>query len=71
MRWDGGSSEEGVLEHDGICQLSDKLGYLYFQYFETSTIYKRVPLMDKISGFARRYPGSMLDVVEECGSVSS
>ncbi|KAL9662397.1 hypothetical protein QQ045_027230 [Rhodiola kirilowii] len=58
-RWDGGSSEEGVLEHDGISQLSDKLGYLYFQYFETLTPYKRVPLMDKISGFARRYPGLM------------
>uniref|UniRef100_A0A7N1A1N9 Uncharacterized protein n=1 Tax=Kalanchoe fedtschenkoi TaxID=63787 RepID=A0A7N1A1N9_KALFE len=58
-RWDGGSSEEGGLEHNGVSQLSDRLGCLYFQYFETLTPYKRVPLMDKISGFARRYPGLM------------
>ncbi|KAF5745979.1 hypothetical protein HS088_TW06G00144 [Tripterygium wilfordii] len=59
-RWDGCSSEDGGLEQDGICwPLNDRLGYLYFQYFERSTPYARVPLMDKISGLAQRYPGLM------------
>lgn len=54
-RWDGCSSEEG----DSLCHMNDRWGYLYFQYFERSTPYGRVPLMDKISGFAERYPGLM------------
>uniref|UniRef100_A0A9I9D5H1 DUF789 domain-containing protein n=1 Tax=Cucumis melo TaxID=3656 RepID=A0A9I9D5H1_CUCME len=59
-RWDGSSSEEGgFLEQESPMHLSDRLGYLYFQYFERSTPYGRVPLMDKISGLARRYPGLM------------
>uniref|UniRef100_A0A7N0UM45 Uncharacterized protein n=1 Tax=Kalanchoe fedtschenkoi TaxID=63787 RepID=A0A7N0UM45_KALFE len=58
-RWDGGSSEEGGLEHDGVSPLNDRLGYLYFQYFETLTPYQRVPLTDKITGLARRHPGLM------------
>lgn len=44
-RWDGCSSEEG----DSLSHLNDRLGYLYFQYFERSTPYGRVPLMDKVS----------------------
>ncbi|KAJ6349012.1 hypothetical protein OIU77_006572 [Salix suchowensis] len=31
----------------------------YFQYFERSTPYGRVPLMDKINGLARQFPGLM------------
>ncbi|XP_031743931.1 uncharacterized protein LOC101222318 isoform X2 [Cucumis sativus] len=59
-RWDGSSSEEGgFLEQESPLHLSDRLGYLYFQYFERSTPYGRVPLMDKINGLARRYPGLM------------
>ncbi|XP_022943358.1 uncharacterized protein LOC111448145 [Cucurbita moschata] len=59
-RWDGSSSEEGgLLEQDSPLHLSDRLGYLYFQYFERSTPYGRVPLMDKINGLARRFPGLM------------
>lgn len=54
-RWDGCSSEEG----DSLNHLNDRLGYLYFQYFERSTPYGRVPLMDKIAGLAQRYPGLM------------
>ncbi|XP_009630004.1 uncharacterized protein LOC107780691 [Nicotiana tabacum] len=54
-RWDGCSSEEG----DSLWQMNDRWGYLYFQYFERSTPYGRVPLMDKISGLAERYPGLM------------
>lgn len=48
-RWDGSSSEEGGLEQDSLSHLSDRLGYLYFQYFERSTPYGRVPLMDKVT----------------------
>lgn len=47
-RWDGCSSEEGGLEQDNLWRLNDRLGYLYFQYFERSTPYGRVPLMDKV-----------------------
>ncbi|CBI28903.3 hypothetical protein VitviT2T_017869 [Vitis vinifera] len=58
-RWDGCSSEEGCLEQESLWHRSDRLGCLYFQYFERSTPYGRVPLMDKISGLAQRYPGLM------------
>ncbi|KAF3621097.1 hypothetical protein CQW23_17410 [Capsicum baccatum] len=54
-RWDGCSSEEG----DSLWHMNDRWGYLYFQYFERSTPYGRVPLMDKISAFAERFPGLM------------
>ncbi|XP_050207109.1 uncharacterized protein LOC126656562 [Mercurialis annua] len=58
-RWDGCSSEEGGFEQDNLWPLNDRLGHLYFQYFERSTPYGRVPLMDKINGLAQRYPGLM------------
>ncbi|KAL6143753.1 hypothetical protein ACLB2K_054448 [Fragaria x ananassa] len=59
-RWDGCSSEEGGFEQDNnLWHLNDRLGYLYFEYFERSTPYGRVPLMDKINGLAQRYPGLM------------
>ncbi|XP_022725307.1 uncharacterized protein LOC111281845 [Durio zibethinus] len=58
-RWDGCSSEEGGSEQDSLSHVNDRLGYLCFQYFETSTPYGRVPLMDKINGLSRRYPGLM------------
>ncbi|XP_021902501.1 uncharacterized protein LOC110818060 [Carica papaya] len=58
-RWDACSSEEGGSEQDSLWHLNDRLGYLYFQYFERSTPYGRVPLMDKINELARRYPGLM------------
>lgn len=57
-KWDGSSSEDGS-EQENLWQLSDKLGYLYCQYFESSTPYGRVPLMEKIQDLARRYPGLM------------
>ncbi|KAJ1410698.1 hypothetical protein SESBI_21719 [Sesbania bispinosa] len=57
-RWDGTSSEEGY-EQDCLWHLNDRLGHLYCQYFERSNPYGRVPLMDKISGLAQRYPGLM------------
>ncbi|XP_073123532.1 uncharacterized protein [Henckelia pumila] len=56
-RWDGCSSEDGLFEPDNFCHMNDRLGNLYFQYFETSSPYGRVPLMDKIRSLAQRYPG--------------
>ncbi|CAL1394039.1 unnamed protein product [Linum trigynum] len=59
-RWgEGSSSDEGCFEQETLWHLNDRLGHLYFQYFERSTPYGRVPLMDKINGLARRYPGLM------------
>ncbi|XVF01950.1 hypothetical protein REPUB_Repub04eG0133700 [Reevesia pubescens] len=58
-RWDGCSSEDGGSEQDSLWHVNNRLGYLYFQYFERSTPYGRVPLMDKINGLSRRYPGLM------------
>ncbi|KAJ4878792.1 hypothetical protein Rs2_35846 [Raphanus sativus] len=49
-------SEEG-LENNNL--LNDRLGYLYLQYFEITSPYTRVPLMDKINELSRRYPGLM------------
>ncbi|KAK8537210.1 hypothetical protein V6N13_042155 [Hibiscus sabdariffa] len=58
-RWDGGSSEDGGSEQDSIWHGNNRLGCLYFQYFERSTPYGRVPLMDKIHGLCGRFPGLM------------
>lgn len=48
-RSDGGSSEEGLFEQDNQLQMNNRLGYLYYQYFERSSPYGRVPLVDKVS----------------------
>ncbi|KAL3821505.1 hypothetical protein ACJIZ3_007410 [Penstemon smallii] len=58
-RWDGCSSEEGPFEQDIFWHPNERLGNLYFQYFERSSPYGRVPLMDKISSLAQKYPGLM------------
>ncbi|XP_075488820.1 uncharacterized protein LOC142527775 [Primulina tabacum] len=58
-RWDGCSSEEGLFEPDSFCHMNDRFGNLYFQYFETSSPYLRVPLTDKVRILAQRYPGLM------------
>lgn len=47
FRWDGSSSEEGVSEQENT--FDGRLGNLYFQYFDQSTPYGRVPLMDKVN----------------------
>lgn len=47
-RWDGCSSEEWVFEQENLWHQNDRLGHLYCQYFEKSTPYGRVPLMDKV-----------------------
>ncbi|CAM8997354.1 unnamed protein product [Rhodiola kirilowii] len=56
-RWDGSSSEEGGSELE--ISLDDRLGNLYFQYFDQSTPYGRIPLTDKINEFGKKYPGLM------------
>lgn len=43
-RWDRCSSEEG----DSFWHPNGRLGSLYFQYFEKSSPYGRVPLVDKV-----------------------
>ncbi|XP_073039751.1 uncharacterized protein [Primulina eburnea] len=58
-RWDGCSSDEGPFENDNFWHPNEKWGGLYFQYFEKSSPYGRVPLTDKVSSLAQRYPGLM------------
>ncbi|KAD7479003.1 hypothetical protein E3N88_02139 [Mikania micrantha] len=58
-RWDGCSSEEGVFDQETQFQLNDRLGQLYFQYFDKSTPYGRVPLVDKVCALSKQYPGLM------------
>lgn len=48
-RSDGCSSEDGGFElGSSPWPLKDRLGYLYFQFFDKSNPYGRVPLMDKV-----------------------
>ncbi|KZV25868.1 hypothetical protein F511_31661 [Dorcoceras hygrometricum] len=57
-RWDGCSSEEGLFDQDSFWNSDGRLGNLYFQHFETSSPYERVPLVDKVvNSFSQRYPG--------------
>ncbi|KAE8727390.1 (RS)-norcoclaurine 6-O-methyltransferase-like isoform 1 [Hibiscus syriacus] len=58
-RSDGCSSEDGGSEQDSVWYVNNRLGCLYFEYFERSTPYGRVPLTDKIKGSCGRYPGLM------------
>lgn len=52
-------SEDSSLDHEGCSPTKDKLGCLYFQYFETSVPCRRVPLMKKITELAKDHPGLM------------
>ncbi|KAH9781159.1 hypothetical protein KPL71_008354 [Citrus sinensis] len=54
--WDG-ISEDSSVEQDGSWLMTNKLGHLYFQYFEMASPYWRVPLTDKITELARNHPG--------------
>nr|XP_043606874.1 uncharacterized protein LOC122578890 [Erigeron canadensis] len=58
-RWDGCSSDEGMPDQEMTFHLNDRLGHLYFQYFDRSTPYGRVPLVDKVYALSKRYPGLM------------
>lgn len=48
--WDA-TSEDSSLEQDGSWPITNKLGHLYFQYFETASPYWRVPLTEKVALF--------------------
>ncbi|KAI4341077.1 hypothetical protein MLD38_025847 [Melastoma candidum] len=56
-RSDWCSSDDGGFEQHNTWRPNERLGHLYLQYFEKAAPYTRVPLMDKISELARRYPG--------------
>lgn len=56
-RSSGSSSEDCDFDKDSLWHLRDRLGYLYFQYFERSTPYARVPLKDKVTKLAQEFPG--------------
>ncbi|XP_073279616.1 uncharacterized protein [Primulina huaijiensis] len=56
-RWDGCSSEEGLVDQESFWNSDERLGNLYFQHFETSSPYERVPLVDKVNSFSQRYRG--------------
>ncbi|KAJ6867755.1 hypothetical protein NC652_038832 [Populus alba x Populus x berolinensis] len=49
-------SEDSSYDHEGCLSMRDKLGYLYFQYFEISSPYWRVPLMEKVTELSRNNP---------------
>lgn len=58
-RWDGCSSDEGQFDQETHFHLNERLGHLYFQYFDKSTPYGRVPLVDKVCTLSKKYPGLM------------
>ncbi|KAJ8629440.1 hypothetical protein MRB53_022763 [Persea americana] len=53
------ASEDSSFDQEGALAMKDQLGHLYFQYFENSSPYGRIPLMDKINELSRSYPGLM------------
>jgi hypothetical protein len=42
-------SEDSSFDHEGSLSMRDKLGSLSFQYFEISSPYWRVPLLEKVT----------------------
>ncbi|KAF3781475.1 hypothetical protein EJ110_NYTH36919 [Nymphaea thermarum] len=61
--WDA-ASEDSSFDQEGVglWPMSDRdsrLGSLYFEYFERSAPYGRIPLMDKINELAEVFPGLM------------
>ncbi|ERN10207.1 uncharacterized protein LOC18438379 [Amborella trichopoda] len=58
--WDATSEDSSFdQEGGGLWPMRDRLGYLYFQYFERSAPYGRIPLMDKINELSTGFPGLM------------
>ncbi|KAH9290032.1 hypothetical protein KI387_034149, partial [Taxus chinensis] len=58
--WDAVYEDSGFdRENSWHLRDRDRLGSLYFEYFEKSKPYARVPLIDKINDFARGYPELM------------
>ncbi|GKV13876.1 hypothetical protein SLEP1_g24838 [Rubroshorea leprosula] len=56
--WDATSDDSNSYQ-DGLWPLKDKFGYRYLQYFEMSSPYWRVPLVDKITELSQHYPKLM------------
>ncbi|XP_052181293.1 uncharacterized protein LOC127794326 isoform X2 [Diospyros lotus] len=54
--WDATSVDSSV-DHDSPWPVRDRLGYLYFQYYDTCSPYWRIPLLDRVSEFAQNYAG--------------
>ncbi|PSR89140.1 Pyridoxine/pyridoxamine 5'-phosphate oxidase [Actinidia chinensis var. chinensis] len=54
--WDATSLDSSV-DHEASWTMRDRLGHLYFQYYETCSPYWRIPLVDRITEFAHNYPG--------------
>lgn len=61
--WDA-VSEDSSLEQEGSWPTTNKLGNLYFQYFEMSSPYWRVPLSDKV------FKLNLASVELNCGKMS-
>ncbi|PIA27366.1 hypothetical protein AQUCO_07800001v1 [Aquilegia coerulea] len=57
--YDDCSSEDSTSDQESQWHPNNRLGRLYFQYFERSSPYQRVPLVDKINGFTEQFPGLM------------
>ncbi|OAY57715.1 uncharacterized protein LOC110609332 [Manihot esculenta] len=53
------SSEDLSVDHEGSLLTMERFGYLYLQYFETSSPCWRIPLIEKITELARNHPGLM------------
>ncbi|XP_021890868.1 uncharacterized protein LOC110809367 [Carica papaya] len=56
--WDV-TSEDSSFDQEASWTLKDRLGYLFFQYFEMSSPYWRVPLRAKVTELARNHPALM------------
>ncbi|CAN6463320.1 unnamed protein product [Victoria cruziana] len=61
--WDA-ASEDSSFDQEGVglwpmSSTDSRLGCLYFEYFERSAPYSRIPLMDKINELAEVFPGLM------------
>ncbi|PKU82599.1 uncharacterized protein LOC110107565 [Dendrobium catenatum] len=55
--WDV-TSEDSYFDQEGSWP-TDRLGYLYFKYMESSPPCRRFPLMNKVNALSRRFPGLM------------
>nr|DAD32715.1 TPA_asm: hypothetical protein HUJ06_011566 [Nelumbo nucifera] len=56
--WDA-VSEDSNFDQEGSWPMKDRLGSLYFQYFERLPPFLRVPVVYKINELAQNYPGLM------------
>lgn len=62
------SSEDLSVDHEGSLLTMERFGYLYLQYFETSSPCWRVPLIEKVNFFFLLLICSLLFTVCELNS---